>query len=127
MAAAGAPTLVHGGYKPRLFLVDTTHEPRRLCPVDWELAAVGSPLYDLAFLAYGYDPEYVDLLLDEYGREASARGLWVPPRKEMRHAVDCFRLYRILKALGGADRRRLSEPAVVALVESAERIARLVS
>jgi len=126
MMAAGPPTLVHGAYKPRHVLVDTTREPRRLCPVDWELAAVGSPLYDLAFLAYGYDAEYVALLLDEYGREASAHGMALPPREQMRHAVDCFRLHRILKVLGGAERRTLAEPTVAMLVDSAERLAGLV-
>src|SRR5205823_11542211 len=51
--AGEPPTLVHGTYKPRHILVDPHARPPRLCPVDWELAAVGSALYDLAFLAYG--------------------------------------------------------------------------
>jgi Phosphotransferase enzyme family len=120
------PTLVHGGYKPRHILVDVTSQPPGICPVDWELAATGSSLYDLAFLAYGLDSPHLDRLLDAYRHESLTYDLPLPGREQMRHAMDCFRLHRVLKALGGAQRRELPESTVAKLVESGERLSHLV-
>jgi hypothetical protein len=116
------PTLVHGAYKPRHVLLDLRTSPPRLCPVDWELAALGSGLYDLAFLAYGLEPPGLDRLLDAYRQEALAQGVPLPERDGMRRVVDCFRLHRALKALAGARARGLPESKVARLVESAERL-----
>src|SRR6266540_3546128 len=52
---AGRPTLVHGSYRPKNILVDTSPTPLRICPVDWELAAVGPQLHDLACMANEVD------------------------------------------------------------------------
>jgi aminoglycoside phosphotransferase (APT) family kinase protein len=120
--ASQPPTLVHGAYKPRHILVDPGSRPPRICPVDWELAALGSGSYDLAFLAYGFDPPSLDRLLDAYRDEARAHGLALPGREHMRHVVDCFRLHRVLKALAGARARKLPEGTVAKLVESGERL-----
>jgi hypothetical protein len=116
------PTLVHGAYKPRHVLVDLRPHPPRLCPVDWELAAVGSAFYDLAFLAYGFEPPSLDRLLDAYRQEALAQGVPLPDRDRLRHVVDCFRLHRVLKVLGGARAPDFPESKVARLVESAERL-----
>jgi hypothetical protein len=124
--AGQPPTLVHGSYKPRHILVDLRSRPPGVCPVDWELAAVGSGLYDLAFLAYGLEPPGLGRLLDAYRQEAQAYGLTLPDPGPARHAVDCFRLHRALKALAGARGRGLPEPAVAKLVESAERLSAVV-
>jgi len=120
--AGQPPTLVHGAYKPRHVLVDRDARPPGICPVDWELAAVGSAFYDLAFLAYGLGPPALDRLLDAYREEAGRHGLAPPDRGRVRHLVDCFRLHRALKALGGASSRGLPEGKVARLVESAERL-----
>jgi hypothetical protein len=116
------PTLVHGAYKPRHILVDRSSRPPGLCPVDWELAALGSGYYDLAFLAYGFDPPSLGSLLDAYRDEARAHGMPVPGSDRMRHVVDCFRLHRVLKVLAGAQARELPEGTVASLVESGERL-----
>jgi Phosphotransferase enzyme family len=120
------PTLVHGAYKPRHILVDLGSRPRRVCPVDWELTALGSGFYDLAFLAYGFEPPSLDCLLEAYRGEARAHGLPLPDRDGMRHVVDCFRLHRVLKALAGARVRNLPAGGVAKLVESAERLSAIV-
>jgi hypothetical protein len=120
--AGQPPTLVHGAYKPRHILMGLDARPPRICPVDWELAALGSAFYDLAFLAYGFDPPSLDQLLDAYRREALAHGLSLPDQGEVRRAVDCFRLHRVLKALGGARSRGLPEGKMSKLVGAAERL-----
>ncbi len=120
------PTLVHGAFKPRHVLVDDTSEPHRLCPIDWELAAAGSNLYDLAFLAHGVDAPALDQLLDTYRREALAHGVSLPGQAQMRHIVDCFRLHRILKGLGRAAERGFPEQRIEKAIESGERLERLV-
>jgi hypothetical protein len=120
--AGQPPTLTHGAYKPRHILMDNGAGPQRVCPVDWELAALGSGFYDLAFLAYGFEPPSLDRLLDAYRGEARTQGLSLPDRDGIRHVVDCFRLHRVLKALAGARARNLPEDAVARLVESGERL-----
>src|SRR5262249_6760314 len=115
-------TLVHGAYKPRHILVDVHARPPRFCPVDWELAAVGSGLYDLAFLAYGFEPPSLDRLLDSYRHQAGAHGLPLPDRERMRRVVDCFRLHRVLKALASRPARKVPEGKVAKLVEDGARL-----
>src|SRR6266566_3098480 len=44
-------TLVHGSYRPMNIVVNVDSAPPRVCPTSWGLAALGAPLYDLAFLA----------------------------------------------------------------------------
>jgi Phosphotransferase enzyme family len=119
-------TLVHGSFKPRHVLVDDRSERPRLCPIDWELAASGSNLYDLAFLAHGLDRAAVEQLLDAYSQEALAHNLPLPEREQMRYIVDCLRLHRILKALGRAQERAFPETRIVKEIEAGERLARRV-
>jgi len=46
-----SPCLVHGGYRPEnVQLVPAPGGGCRVCPLDWEMAAIGSPLHDLAIL-----------------------------------------------------------------------------
>jgi thiamine kinase-like enzyme len=46
---------VHGHYRPQNIIVDVDGAERRLCPVDWEMAALGSPMYDFAQLVDGFE------------------------------------------------------------------------
>jgi hypothetical protein len=46
-------TFIHGEFYPSNVLVERTKGTLRLCPVDWELAAVGPGLVDLAALTAG--------------------------------------------------------------------------
>lgn len=95
-------TLVHGSYRPENILIDEPARPSRICVVDWELAAIGSPLYDLARLCDGYRGARLDQLLDSYGREASAQGVSVPDRDRTVELLDCFSLQRVVKAISHA-------------------------
>lgn len=73
----------------------------RVCPVDWEMAAVGPPLIDLAALTAGKWTEdkrrslalaYHDALLEE--------GVWTPSRDEMLRGLDLCRLHIAVQWLG---------------------------
>jgi hypothetical protein len=46
-------TFIHGEFYPSNVLVERTKRTLRLCPVDWEMAAVGPGLVDLAALTAG--------------------------------------------------------------------------
>jgi Phosphotransferase enzyme family len=49
-------TFVHGELYPSNVLVVPDDQPPRVCPVDWEMAAIGPGLMDLAALVGGWDP-----------------------------------------------------------------------
>lgn len=102
LMAAQPTTLVHGSYRPENVLIDEPSRPSRICVVDWELAAIGAPLYDLARLCDGYQGARLARLLDSYCREAPAHGVPVPDRERMVEILDCFSLYRVVKAISHA-------------------------
>ncbi len=119
-------TLVHGAYLPSQILVDVNSESLRICPIDWELAAFGSPLYDLAFLSDGFESPRLDLLWDAYRQEAEKYDISVPNREEMRFVVDCFRLHKVINWLSQSLDRQYPEEEVAKLVGIGERIGNLV-
>jgi aminoglycoside phosphotransferase (APT) family kinase protein len=121
------PTLVHGAFRPANMLVDNSRRPARICPVDWELAAVGSPLYDLAFFCDGFEPPILDRMWDAYLEEAAAGGLSVPPREEFRWLIDCFRLYRVIAWLAPAVAKRYAPADIEKLVARGELLLPLVA
>jgi aminoglycoside phosphotransferase (APT) family kinase protein len=124
---AGQPkTFVHGTYRPAQIIVDTTCRPPRFCPVDWEKAAVGSGLYDLTFLADGFEPPRLDRVLDAYRAEAEGHGLTVCGREELLRVMDCFRLHRVMNWLSLSADRQFPERKVIELLDRAEEVARLV-
>jgi hypothetical protein len=51
--AALAPTFIHGEFYPSNVLVQQGGGDPRVCPIDWEIAAVGPGLLDLAALSVG--------------------------------------------------------------------------
>jgi len=122
-AMASQPTcLVHGCFRPANILMASDGERQRVCPLDWELAAVGSPLYDLATLLDGFEPPALDLMLGAYLCEAGANGATVPEYDELRYLVDCFRLHRLVNSLARAERSGFSDRRVTKLVGRAEAL-----
>jgi hypothetical protein len=93
-------TLINGGCRPTNILVRVVSDPSRTCIIDWEEAAYGAPLYDLAYLLDGIEPPMLDPLLDAYRHEALAGGLQLPAPHDMKHVIDCFRLHMIMVMLG---------------------------
>jgi hypothetical protein len=112
--------LVHGSYRPQNLLVSPV--TGRVCPVDWELAAVGAPLYDLAFLSDGFRPPERDRLRHAYLEAAGDACRPTRGREEMRYVVDCFRLHKVLKSLSEARDKHFPEPTVAKLLRQAEEL-----
>jgi len=94
--------LIHGAYRPPnvLVVVGEAGATERVCPIDWEEAALGSPLYDVAYLSDGFEPPRLDEMWDAYRCEAESGGMIVPGRREMKRVVDCFRAHKLLNLLG---------------------------
>ncbi len=67
-------TLVHGELYPSNMLVVWDQPRLRVCPVDWEMAAIGTGLIDLAALVGGWDPP-------EQGRLVAAYISGLPPER----------------------------------------------
>jgi ATP-binding cassette subfamily B protein len=116
-------TLVHGSYRPQNVLVVPSPEAPRVCPTDWELAAFGRSTYDLAFVCDGFRPPRLDALLDAYEREAERGMVPVPARDELRHEVDCFRLYKTINSLGHLHQWERPAETAAKVVATAEEIA----
>jgi aminoglycoside phosphotransferase (APT) family kinase protein len=115
-------TLAHGSYRPENILVARGDASLRICLIDWELAAWGASLYDLAFLTDAAAPAWWEPLWDAYTDEAGRCGVSVPPREELRHVVDCFRLLKTIKALSECVTWGFPERKVVKLVGMAEAL-----
>jgi hypothetical protein len=120
------PTLVHGAYRPANILIDRSNGRLRICPIDWELAAVGSALYDLAFFCDGFEPPILDQMWDAYEEQLELAGLRAPDRAELQRVVDCFRVYRVIAWLAPAVEKRYSEDDVERLVARGELLLPLV-
>ena len=96
-------TLIHGEFYASNILIQETREGRRICPVDWEMAAVGPGLIDLAALSSGAWAErertemavaYHDVLLSEGGPRF--------PFEDLLPALDDCRLHLAIRWLGWA-------------------------
>jgi Ser/Thr protein kinase RdoA (MazF antagonist) len=121
--AAEPDALVHGSYRPQNVLVAGGAVPARICPTDWELAALGRSAHDLAFLVDGFDPPRLEMLFEAYVQEADRSGFPAQDAQDLRHEVDCFRLHKVISSLGHAS--RWPEPADTAtkVIAAGERIA----
>jgi aminoglycoside phosphotransferase (APT) family kinase protein len=89
-------TFVHGEFYPSNILVVKRHDRWRIAPVDWEMAAVGPGLLDLAALTSGWAEEQRIGLVRAYRAE-----LWAPlVPGDFDHALDCCRLHVAVQWLG---------------------------
>jgi aminoglycoside phosphotransferase (APT) family kinase protein len=116
-------TVVHGSYRPQNVLVNAGAEQLRFCPIDWELAAFGSPLYDVAVFADGFEGPMLHQLLDTYRVSAQEYGIAVLSADETAYVVDCFRLHKIVKSLGKPRDWKLQEETIARYVDRAENLA----
>jgi thiamine kinase-like enzyme len=89
--------------------------------IDWELAALGAPLYDLAFFTDGVEPQARDRMWDAYRDSASQHNAPLPGKTQMHFLVDCYRLHRIFDWLSRSIEKQFSEDKVIALVAQAEK------
>ena len=119
-------TLVHGTFRPAQIITDDSRHPPRICPVDFEKAAVGASLYDLTFFVDGFDPPRLRRLFEAYRQGAAQGGVRVPDDAEMTHVVDCFRLHRVMNWLAVSLARRYTDDVIWKLIGMAEDISALV-
>jgi len=90
---------IHGEFYASNVLVDDPHAPERVCPVDWEMAALGPPLIDLAALVSGRwsDADRSAIALAyRAALPADAR----PPQDDFERALRACRLHLALQWLG---------------------------
>ncbi|MBI4317240.1 MAG: aminoglycoside phosphotransferase family protein [Chloroflexi bacterium] len=120
-------TLVHGDYTPRQIIVDAGSSPARICPVDWEGAAMGSSLFDLAILADGFDGNRLDEILLAYGRELGNCDVQTFDLDDIKHFANCVRLHRVMGWLSRSFEHRYPESTVTKLLRMAKELANVVS
>ncbi len=120
--AAQDATLVHGSFRPQNILLLEAENAWRVCPVDWELAALGSPFYDLAFLVDGFAPRELDLLLDHYCHELAMHGMPVPARDAMLEMIAYVRLHKMAKSLADSQPMAFPISTVAKILAMAEKV-----
>jgi aminoglycoside phosphotransferase (APT) family kinase protein len=95
--------LIHGEFYASNVLVQTGEE-KRVCAVDWEMAAFGPGLTDLAALTAGSwtDGQRTAIALAYHDALSSTDTSWRPSVQEFLDALDCCRLQAALQWLGWA-------------------------
>jgi hypothetical protein len=92
---------IHGEFTASNVLVQERTDGLRVCPVDWEMAAVGPALLDLAALTVGsWNDKERDAIISAYYEALPAIARL--PRLEFAYALDCARLFIALRWLGWA-------------------------
>ncbi len=101
-------TFIHGEfYAPNVLVQERTGGPLRVCPVDWEMAAVGPGPMDLAALIAGGWHEEEKAALAEAYHSALAPGDRRPPTRDVFSAtLESCRLHVAVQWLGWFGRRR---------------------
>jgi aminoglycoside phosphotransferase (APT) family kinase protein len=118
-------TLVHGGFIPWHILLDFKQQPTRVCAIDWELAAIGPTLYDLAYFTDGMEPEPRDRILDAYRQAAIQYGVPLSTKTQMLYILNCLRLHRIFDWLSRSLEKQFTATKVVRLVDQAQQLGRI--
>ena len=101
-------TFIHGEFYASNVLVQARGgEPLRVCPIDWERAAVGPGLMDLAALVTGgwSDEERVALAMAYHAARIPNDG-WSPTPEVFLTMLDYCRLHLAVRWLGWFGRRR---------------------
>jgi hypothetical protein len=92
-------TVIHGEFYASNVLVDDPEAPRRVAPVDWEQAAIGPGLIDLAALTAGGWSQDSRAVIAEAYRSAATTAV---AREPFAAALDACRLHLALQWLGWA-------------------------
>jgi Phosphotransferase enzyme family len=96
-------TLIHGEFYASNILVQEEREGCRICPVDWEMAAVGPGLIDLAALSSGAWSERERTEMAAAYHEALLSEGWPRwPFEDLLLALDDCRLHLAIRWLGWA-------------------------
>jgi thiamine kinase-like enzyme len=93
-------TLIHGEFYASNILIQAQENSLRICPVDWEMAAIGPGLLDVAALASGNWKREERLRIVEAYYSALPDAL---RPKNLTTAFDCCQLHMALQWLGWSD------------------------
>jgi Ser/Thr protein kinase RdoA (MazF antagonist) len=92
-------SIIHGELFACNVLVTTGRQGVRICPVDWEMAAYGPSLIDLASLSAGWADGKQRALARAY-RAAVVGSSGARTTKSFEYDLDCCRLYLAMRMLG---------------------------
>jgi aminoglycoside phosphotransferase (APT) family kinase protein len=100
--AALPTTLIHGEFYASNVLIGRDGTGPRVCPIDWEMAAVGPGLVDLAALVSGRwtDAERIALARAYHAALTEAGDPAPPPEEKFLKAIDDCRLHLAVQWLG---------------------------
>lgn len=94
-------TLIHGDFYTANVLVEERAPTPRVCPVDWEMAALGPGALDLAALSSGnWGPEQRAALARAYYDELHAEAYGAPPVKEYLTTLTACQILLAVQWLG---------------------------
>jgi hypothetical protein len=94
-------TFIHGEFFPSNIILRETSRGWRICPVDWEIAALGPGLIDLAALTAGnWTREQKTKLVRAYSDALEPCNGWPPAMPELMEAVDYCHLHLSMQLLG---------------------------
>jgi Ser/Thr protein kinase RdoA (MazF antagonist) len=97
-------TVIHGELYASNVLVQQSDSGLRVCPVDWEMAAIGPGLVDLAALSAGrWSEEQRRELAGAYRDGLSTAGAAAPEMDALLAALDCCHLHLAVQWLGWAE------------------------
>jgi hypothetical protein len=106
--AALPTTFIHGELYASNVLVEQRDGETRVCPIDWELAAIGPGLIDLAALTMGWDAEERSALTTAYrarvhgGEVGGPMDNGLTDGEPFTELLDCARLHLAVQWLGWA-------------------------
>jgi len=96
-------TLIHGEFYPSNVILRRRNTGSSVCPIDWEVAALGPGLIDLAALASGtWEQDAREALVAAYREELELFTRELPSMAELLEAVDYCQLYLSVQWLGWA-------------------------
>ena len=101
-------TLVHGAFRPQQIRVAPEQTPVRICTTDWEIAAIGSSLYDLAALTDGFEGRSLQTFFDRFLTGATWLRDDPPGLTDLQLAIETCRTHRMLKWIAQGQKRGFS-------------------
>lgn len=97
-------TFIHGEYFASNVLIHTTPGGHRVCPIDWEMAATGPGLIDLAALTAGkWTDEQRDRMALAYWTDSCSADATRPCQTQFAEDLDYCRLHVAMQWLGWSE------------------------
>jgi aminoglycoside phosphotransferase (APT) family kinase protein len=94
-------TLIHGEFFAcNVWVHKKVRCEPRVCPVDWEMTAIGPGLIDLGALCSGWNDRQRSVLALTYYSALRRTNGWPPKQDEFFAALDCCQLHLAVKMLG---------------------------